>query len=138
MYKAAGRVRVSDSAWAQVPSIVKEAMVGASLEQTMQYVGQALVDDGFDRPESHISRQPMKLDEQGWRELSRELAGLLDRANEIENESQARLGGDGGAEIAFGVGLVMMLFESASAAPQVPDHDGHLSSRAHSAQHSLT
>jgi DNA-binding transcriptional ArsR family regulator len=138
MYKAAGRVRVSDTAWAQVPSIVKEAMVGASLEQSVRYVEQALIADGFERAESHLSRQPLKLDDQGWRELSGEVAKLLDRAREIEKESADRLGKNGGDDAeGFNAGLVMMLFEAATADPgPVPEDDGHAPERARSSQRS--
>ena len=111
LYRANGRVRVSDRAWGQVPGIVKEALIGASLDQAGRYAGQALVTGGFERPEAHMSRQPMRLDEQGWKEVSRAVAELLDRANEIEQESQERLrSGDHGDELE--AGLVLMLFES--------------------------
>ena len=114
MYKAVGRVRVSDRAWAQVPSIVKEAMVGSSLEQAVQYVEQAVLGDGFERPESHMSRQPMLLDELGWEELSRAVKDLGERADEIGRESDARLRADGGRSNGIDVGLVMMFFEAAA------------------------
>ena len=91
IYQANGRVRVSDRAWGQVPGIVKEAIVDASLEQVGRYVEQSAAMGGFERPEAHMSRQPMRLDAKGWKDLSRAVAELLDRANEIERESQERL-----------------------------------------------
>ena len=110
MYQANGRVRVSDRAWGQVPGIVKEAMVDATLDQVGRYVEQSAAMGGFERPEAHLSRQPMRLDAQGWKELSTAIAALLDQANAIEAESQERLDSrnhDG----EFEAGLVMMLFE---------------------------
>jgi DNA-binding transcriptional ArsR family regulator len=120
LYRANGRVRVSDRAWGQVPGIVKTAMVDATLEQVGRYVEQSASMGGFERPEAHIIRQPMRLDQKGWEELSAAVAELLQRANEIERESQERLKGaehEGELE----AGLVMMLFEGASggAAPVV-------------------
>ena len=117
MYKAVGRVRVSDRAWSQVPSIVKEAMVGSSLEQAVQYVEQALLADGFERPEAHMSRQPMKLDEKGWKELSRAVKELCERADKIALESDARLRSDGGRAHGLDAGLVMMFFETVAPEP---------------------
>jgi len=113
LYRANGRVRVSDRAWAQVPGIVKEALIGASLDQAARYAEQALVTGGFERADAHMSRQPMRLDERGWKEMSKAVADLLSRANEIERESQARLrSADHGDEL--DAGLVLMLFESAA------------------------
>jgi DNA-binding transcriptional ArsR family regulator len=112
LYRANGRVRVSDRAWGQVPGIVKTAMVDASLEQVGRYVEQSAATGGFERPEAHMSRQPMRIDEQGWKDLSGALADLLTRANEIEAESQERLRGDD-HEGELEAGLVLMLFEGA-------------------------
>ena len=92
LYRANGRIRVSDRAWGQVPGIVKTAMVGATLEQVGRYVEQSAVTGGFERAEAHLIRQPMHLDQQGWEELSAAVAELLQRANDIERESQQRLG----------------------------------------------
>lgn len=118
IYQANGRVRVSDRAWGQVPGIVKSAMVDATLEQVGRYVEQSATMGGFERPEAHMSRQPMRLDAKGWKELSGAVGELLKRANSIEEESRRRLdkaNHDGELE----AGLVMMLFEGApgSAAP---------------------
>jgi DNA-binding transcriptional ArsR family regulator len=112
LYRANGRVRVSDRAWGQVPGIVKTAMVDASLEQVGRYVEQSAAMGGFERPEAHMSRQPMRLDEQGWKDLAGAVTQLLQQANAIELESRERLrrdDHDGELE----AGLVMMLFEGA-------------------------
>lgn len=115
MYRANGRVRVSDRAWGQVPGIVKEAMVEATLDQVGRYVEQSASMGGFERPEAHMSRQPMRLDAKGWKELSAAIGALLKRANAIEAESQKRLESrDHQGE--FEAGLVMMLFEGAPGA----------------------
>jgi DNA-binding transcriptional ArsR family regulator len=114
MYQANSRVRVSDRAWGQVPGIVKEAMVEATLDQVGSYVEQAAAEGGFERPEAHMSRQPMRLDAKGWKELSSAIAALLNRANTIEAESQKRLESRN-HEGEFEAGLVMMLFEGPGA-----------------------
>ena len=125
MYRASGPVRVSNRAWSQVPSIVKEAMIDASLEQAMRYAELGMVNGGFERPEAHMSRQPLRLDEQGWRDLADAVGDLIERADAIEQESQGRLSQDGGQESQLDAGLVMMLFEAAAAgADPVPAGDG--------------
>jgi DNA-binding transcriptional ArsR family regulator len=100
-YQARGRVRISDRAWGQVPTIVKEA----------RFVQQAAESDGFERPEAHLIRQPMRLDAKGFKELSAAVAKLLDQANKIEAESAGRLAkSDHKGEL--DAGLVMLLFET--------------------------
>ena len=132
LYRANGRIRVSDRAWGQVPGIVKTAMVGATLEQVGRYVEQSAVTGGFERAEAHLIRQPMHLDQQGWEELSAAVAELLQRANDIERESQQRLG-QAEHEGELEAGLVMMLFEGApgGAAPvaAADEADGDRSSQ---------
>ena len=120
-YEARSRVRVSDRAWGQVPKIVKEAMVDATLDQVSAYVEQSAESGGFERPDAHLMRQPLRLDNKGWQELSKEVADLLERANQIEAESAERLktaNHDGELE----AGLVMMLFEALpGGVPPVPE-----------------
>ncbi len=110
-YEARSRVRVSDRAWGQVPKIVKEAMVDATLDQVSAYVEQSAASGGFERPDAHLMRQPLCLDDKGWKELSKEVADLLERANKIEADSIARLKkADHQGEME--AGLVMMVFEA--------------------------
>jgi DNA-binding transcriptional ArsR family regulator len=90
-YTATPRPRVTDKAWGATPSIVKQSMLGASLDQLGAMVTEAAATGGFDAPESRISRVRVTVDEQGWRELSKELAESEKRIEAIERESQRRL-----------------------------------------------
>jgi DNA-binding transcriptional ArsR family regulator len=120
-YEARSRIRVSDRAWGQVPNIVKEAMVNATLDQVSTYVEQSAESGGFERPNAHLMRQPLRLDEEGWSELSALVLKTLERANEIEAASLERLK-EGNHEGEFEAGLVMMLFEAvAGGVPPVAD-----------------
>ncbi len=120
-YEARSRVRVSDRAWGQVPNIVKEAMVNATLDQVSTYVEQSAESGGFERANAHLMRQPLRLDEKGWSELSALVLKTLERANEIEAASLERLKASH-HEGEFEAGLVMMLFEAvAGGVPPVPD-----------------
>jgi DNA-binding transcriptional ArsR family regulator len=131
-YEARSRVRVSDRAWGQVPKVVKEAMVNATLDQVSSYVEQSAESGGFERPNAHLMRQPLRLDTKGWSELSSLVLGLLERANEIEAASLERLKKTD-HEGEFDAGLVMMLFEAvAGGVPPVSETaaaDGKTASR---------
>ncbi len=107
-YRAAGRVQVSDAAWAQVPRIVKDSLVRSTLDQIGRRVVDAAPRGGFDHDDSHLSRRAMTLDPQGFAELAAEIARFLERANEIERVSAVRLGSDGLAPVT--AELVAMLF----------------------------
>jgi DNA-binding transcriptional ArsR family regulator len=131
-YEARSRVRVSDRAWGQVPNVVKEAMVNATLDQVSTYVEQSAESGGFERADAHLTRQPLRLDEKGWSELSALVLKTLESANEIEATSRERLK-EANHEGEFEAGLVMMLFEAvAGGVPPVAatDHaDGKNSHR---------
>jgi hypothetical protein len=110
-----------------MPSIVKDATVGAALEQVGSAVVDAAAHRGFDAADSHLSRTPITVDKEGWDALSEELGALHKRIQEIEAESRRRMGtqreadGDGatpGEEAA----VVLMLFHSAPGAEG--QHDG--------------
>jgi DNA-binding transcriptional ArsR family regulator len=133
-YRAKARPKVSDEGWAETPSIVKRAMVGASLEQVSAYVNTAASRGGFDNSDAHLSRSVLTLDERGWRELAGELAKTLAAIERIEAESAARLRELDDAQAATrAAGVVMMMFDAEgvpeNAAP-VDDHRlGRRSSR---------
>lgn len=114
-YRAVARPAVTDEGWAETPSIVKRAMVGASLDQVTGYVNAAAARGGFDRADAHLSRRAVTLDEQGWRELAGQLEALNAKLDEIEAASGERLRAAGEAEPGdvMTSGVVLMLFEAA-------------------------
>ena len=110
-YEARGRAVVTDRAWAEVPEIVKRALVGATLGEVSERVNEAAAKGGFDREDAHLTSPRVIVDEQGFHELSSALNDLFDRVDKIQRESTKRLkGGDGAIE----AGVVAMLFERAS------------------------
>jgi DNA-binding transcriptional ArsR family regulator len=120
-YRAKARPHVTDEGWAETPSIVKRAMVGASLQQITGFINAAAAQGGFDRGDAHLSRTVVALDEQGWKQLAAELARLMERVEELQEESLDRIkvsGEDGDAAIKRSA-AVLMLFE----AEGVPEHD---------------
>lgn len=110
-YRAVGRLRITNEAWAQVPTIIKDAMLSATLDQAVRFVGAAVAMGGFERSDAHVSRRPMTLDQRGFADLAGAVKVLLNRSYEIEAESTKRLtASDHRDEI--NTGLVMMLFEA--------------------------
>jgi DNA-binding transcriptional ArsR family regulator len=117
-YRAKARPHVTDKGWEQTPSIVKRAMIGATLQQISGVVNVAANEGGFDRGEAHLSRSTLTLDEQGWSELAKDLSALLDRIDEVQRGSLARLEAAGVSKDELTTsGFVMMLFEGGA----VPD-----------------
>src|SRR6201991_4980857 len=90
-YRAVGRVSVTDQAWAQVPDVVKNGMISATLDQAGRVIGAAASKGGFNRSDAVVARREMLLDEQGFAELASELNGVLERIKEIERDSAKRL-----------------------------------------------
>lgn len=111
-YRARGRLRVTDEAWAQVPEIVKDAMVSATLEQTTRYIHTSAAIGGFEGKDAHLSRRQIVLDKQGFTELAGAMRELIDRAAEIESACAERMIENGHKDEEISASLVMMLFEA--------------------------
>jgi DNA-binding transcriptional ArsR family regulator len=107
-YQAVARPMISDDAWAAVPETVKRAMVGAVLQEAGRLVSDAAAHGGFDRPNSHLSRTPLRLDAEGWKALADELIAFMRKVEEIESGAAERLGPHEGDEAM----LVLMLFQT--------------------------
>jgi DNA-binding transcriptional ArsR family regulator len=120
-YRAAGRVLVSDEAWAQVPQVVRNSLFSSTLEQVGRVIALAAASGGFDREDTHVTRTTLTVDDEGFAAIAGELAALMERANMIEAESARRLAADGREPTSIRADLVMMLFESTKGgAPVVP------------------
>ncbi|MEA2471376.1 MAG: hypothetical protein QOE38_2375, partial [Thermoleophilaceae bacterium] len=128
-YQARGRAQVTNRAWAQVPGVVKRSMVAVALEQAVDQAGAAAAAGGFDHEDANLSRESVKLDAEGFGELSAAIGRLHGELAAIQERSAARLkkGGDEDAEL--NAGLVTMLFqvEKHGGEPK-PGGDGRVSS----------
>jgi DNA-binding transcriptional ArsR family regulator len=89
-YQAKAPVSVSDKAWGEVPTLVKEAMVSASLRQVGQAVEAGAARGGFDSPEAHLTRQALKLDSKAFKDLSKKARELYDYAQQVQKEAEKR------------------------------------------------
>ncbi|HEV7845486.1 MAG TPA: winged helix-turn-helix domain-containing protein [Thermoleophilaceae bacterium] len=108
-YKAVGRPQISDDAWAGTSATVKDAVVGAALGDLGNAVTSAAAAGGFSRPDAHLTRTQVTLDERGWKDLDNELNATLARVQKITDASAKRLAkaGQDGEQAAT---VVMMLF----------------------------
>jgi len=112
-YRATERAFLSDEDWAKIPLSARKGITGAIVGTIGEDVGRAMVEGTIDkRTDTHISRTPLLLDEQGWSDLTAILADLLERANTIQSESAARLNKDKGESI--NTKLAILHFETPS------------------------
>jgi DNA-binding transcriptional ArsR family regulator len=123
LYRTASRPRINAKTWEELPEFVKEAMMGAILGQVVHLATEALSHDGFTRPDSHLSRRPVVVDEAGFAEISTIVSKALDEVSAAEERAAKRLKGDHPDHLRATV--VAMLFETApGAAADVPAADG--------------
>ncbi len=111
-YRAVGRPQLSAKAWAQVPQMVKDAMIGSTIDEIGVMVADAARTGGFDHDQAHVSRRAYALDQQGFDDLSEAVAELHERAAEIQRESASRRDGRRAAAEELDAGVVTMLFEA--------------------------
>ena len=110
-YKAEARPVISDDAWAQVPDLVKSAMVQAGLGSTMSYIATAAQDGGFNHADAHLSRTTFEVDAEAWEEVSGQLADVFHRLRELSTATAERLADDPHGEDRRRATVVLMLFE---------------------------
>src|SRR3954467_3581558 len=90
-YQARGRAQVTDRAWAQVPGVVRRSMVAVALEQAVDHAGAAAAAGGFDHAESSPSPESLKVDAEGFGEVSAAIGRLHDELAGIQERSAARV-----------------------------------------------
>jgi hypothetical protein len=112
-YKAIERPRISNEAWAKAPPIFKQALIDATLNQIHDYARDSAAAGGFDRADAHVTRTALRLDKQGWDELSETLLGVLGTVSRIEADVEQRLAEGETRECDLeDIGLVIMFFEA--------------------------
>ena len=122
-YEALEPPLISDDDWAQLPVALRRSLSDSTLGNIANDLRGAAAEGGFDRPNIHITRTALTLDEQGWDELSGALADVLERARRIQEDSnKRRKRADAGS---IPTALVLMQFEGGAPRPPsaraVPD-----------------
>lgn len=106
-YRATRRQFLSDDEWARMPEVLRPAISGAILESVFQDIEEAVRSGSLEETEDpHISRTPMVVDKEGWKEVSTLVGSTLDRLLEIQAESSARIADSGEAGILSKVELM--------------------------------
>lgn len=90
-YRAEDRPVITSEAWSQVPTIVKQAMIRATLSQIADHVNGAAQSGGFERSDAHLTRSPVVLDARGWSELATRFDQLLKDSERIAAAAAQRL-----------------------------------------------
>lgn len=99
-YRATERAFLSDKDWEQIPASTRQGISGVILESIGADATRALLEDTLEkRTDSHITRTPLVLDDQGFKDLSAVLNEVLERANAIQDEAASRLNKDKGESI---------------------------------------
>jgi DNA-binding transcriptional ArsR family regulator len=112
-YEALEPPLISDDDWAQLPVALRRSLSDSTLADIARDLKGAGEAGGFDRENIHVSRVALTLDQQGWDELSDLLSQLLERAREVQEQSNKRRKRTSGDPIP--TALVMMQFEGGSA-----------------------
>ena len=110
-YRATERAFFSPGDWEKIPASARKGISGSILETIGQDATEALMAGSIDaRSDSHVSRTPLVLDDQGWTDVTALLADTLNKAIEIQEESAGRLSGEKSDSI--GTKLAILHFES--------------------------
>lgn len=106
-YKAVPRSFIGDRIWRRVPRALLGGVSGATLQSFMDRAVAALEAGTIDRREDTILYwMPVRLDEQGWNEMTATMEGAVDKVLAIQAESRERLAqrkGDGAISAIVGV-----------------------------------
>lgn len=103
-YRALLTPVIDDSQWERLPLVVRRQLADQTIGQVVRAAARAATRGGFDRPGVHVDRVPLKLDEQGWREISALLTRTLDAVADIQAKSDQRArdsNGDEASELAL-------------------------------------
>ena len=116
-YKLAGRPQIGNALWSELPTVIKEALIGANLQSLSESVNGAALQGGFDRPECHLSFQSLVLDDKGYAEASKVMREMTEKLEKVSQAAQKR--------VANGEGLhataVTLLFDSPDKSPPEAD-----------------
>lgn len=112
-YRATERAFISDDDWEKMPPSVRKGITGVIVETIGEDISRAMVEGTIEeRSGTNVSRMPLVLDEQGWRDLTALLNNVIEQAATIQSESASRLTKDKGESINTMMGLLH--FERAS------------------------
>ncbi|HEX5928150.1 MAG TPA: helix-turn-helix domain-containing protein [Solirubrobacterales bacterium] len=109
IYQAARSFVVSDEAWEEVAPKARNPFTAAILRLISDDLADSLASGKLEeRPDRHLSRVPLKLDEEGWEEVRNVLARALEEVMAVGTRSAERIEKTGGPS--FPASVAIMLF----------------------------
>jgi DNA-binding transcriptional ArsR family regulator len=91
-YRALERPFFTDRDWKRLPRSGRQAVTDLTLQMVWEDTAEAVRKGTFERrADRHLSRSPLVLDEQGWKELNSALSKVHTRAEDIAARSAKRL-----------------------------------------------
>jgi DNA-binding transcriptional ArsR family regulator len=114
-YYTAVKWVIHEDAWKALPGSLKQTVHASFLSRIGDVVSSAVVAGGFNEPYALLNHDTLALDQEGARELAREVSALMRRALAIESESKERhrrSQSAGARQEAVKVNLVLMLFRA--------------------------
>ena len=121
-YRAGERPIVTEEAWAKAPPIAKQAAVGSTLQMIDEYARKSAAEGGFDRAEAHLTRTPIKLDDEGWQRLNEAALRFVQEVEAIGAEVEQRAEGRPHNRDAGEAAVVLMAFEAQRLSGKEPEH----------------
>jgi DNA-binding transcriptional ArsR family regulator len=120
-YRATSRAFLSDRDWDHIPASIRTGLSADLLELIVSDAVASLDSGSLDaRTDSHMSRTPLVLDEEGWGEAMRMLSTALDDLTTIQARSSERLAN--GGEEGFNATVAMLGFETPGRSAGESDH----------------
>jgi len=117
-YRRAKVVIFDDVSWLELPDEARQIVAQGTLRELVRLTNASIAAGTFTaRADSHITWQSVRVDEEGWREITELLNSTFERIGAIQDDSTARLEACDGDPFVATVGLTG--FESP------PDHIGH-------------
>jgi DNA-binding transcriptional ArsR family regulator len=90
-YAARYHPTISDDEFGALPPLVRQMYIKELADFGWSHVAAAAADGGFERSDTHFTRVYGRLDEAGWKLVSDELKGALERIGSIFSETKRRL-----------------------------------------------
>jgi len=105
-FKATPRSSLGSMRWDTLPPAVRQSIAAASFETLTAQVAGALKPETFEHPDgSHISWQPLSVDELGWSEIADILSGVDADFKAVAKKSRRRLKDKDGISVAVVAGV---------------------------------
>jgi DNA-binding transcriptional ArsR family regulator len=91
-YRAVVRPFFTDRDWKKLPQSGRQAVSDVALQMIWEDVSEAIASGKFEaRPDRHLSRSVLEVDETGWKELHDLLKGALAETEKIQARSADRI-----------------------------------------------